>query len=64
MAGGDALQCLLTREGGLYYWLNAGYSTYVMADLLTNVQAKMLKSYAYGVYAGLGAKVIAMNASL
>ena len=64
MAGGDALQCLLTREGGLYYWLNAGYKTYVMADLLTNINGKMLKSYAYGVYAGLGAKVIAMNASL
>ena len=64
MAGGDALQCLLTRGVGLYYWLNAGYKTYVMADLLTNINGKMLKSYAYGVYAGLGAKVILMNASL
>ena len=55
LGGGDAsaLQCLMTREGGLAWWLSVGYSGYVTADLLTQTNGKMLKSFAYGVYAGL-----------
>ena len=62
MVGGDAMQCLLfRRDTSLYNWVHAGYKTYVVADVLQNTNRRMLNSFAYGVYAALGAKVIKMN---